>query len=69
MKDILKEFATKYSLHYETSFGSAYHRIDCYPKIVARDEVKAQKCFRIRIYVGYEQPIDDLLNFIREVTL
>lgn len=71
MKDTLKELVAKHSLHYETSFGSAYHRVDCYPKVASRDEVKlkAQKCFRLRIYVGYEQPIEDLLHFIRDVAL
>lgn len=70
MKDVLKELVAKHSLHYETSFGSAYHRIDCYPKIANRTDpaLREQKCFRIRIYVGYEQPIEDLLNFIKEVT-
>lgn len=63
IKSKLKDLSDKHNIHYETSFGSPYHRVDSYPKIFKEDE---KKYVMIRVYVGYEQPPDDMVKFLCE---
>jgi hypothetical protein len=60
----LAQLVTHNGLHYETSFGSAHHRIDSYPKVISLGQ---RKVLVIRVYVGYDGPIEDLVKFLESL--
>ena len=62
MREGIKKLCDKHKIQFETSFGSAYSKIDTFPKMT-EDKSK----LKIRIYIGYDDDTTKVIEFINEL--
>jgi O-acetylhomoserine/O-acetylserine sulfhydrylase-like pyridoxal-dependent enzyme len=62
LREAIDDLCSKYQIPFETSFGSSYSKLDCYPSIIDLDAI------RFRIYVGYAgDDLDRVVSLVKDL--